>query len=190
VIRSLRVSVHAQARDRTQQLLGGDIGANLAGRYRRFQKCPKCGFQSLLEVRGQRVEGRVSGVEGLGESAFGRDEVHVTLHPSSQRIAWLVLGSQDRRSVCARIDFATEDGRDEVGALRKVPVNSRDADVSLLGDLSDRSIYSRGCEHRHGRLKQRIDVALGVGAYAPICVAPRLDPIIGAFRFITHHTLN
>jgi NAD(P)-dependent dehydrogenase (short-subunit alcohol dehydrogenase family) len=115
-------------------------------------------------------------VEGLGESALGRDEVHVTLHPSSQRLAWLVLGSQNRPSVCAGIDFTTEDGRDEVGALRKVTVNSPDADASLLSDLSDRSFHSRGCEHRHGRLEQRIVVALCVGAHAPIRAAKEVGP--------------
>ena len=185
---SLRVSVHAQACDRTQKLLGGDVGANLAGRCRRLQKGTKCRFQSLLEVPGQGVEGRVSGVESLGKAALGRNEVHVTLYPSNQRLAWLVLGSQNRRSLGAGIDFTTKDGRNEVGALWEVPVNGSDADASLLGDLSNWSVHTGRCEHRHGRLEQRIDVALGVGAHAPIRAAPRRDVISGVFRFIAHHT--
>ena len=129
-------------------------------------------------------------MEGFGESALGRDEVHVTLYPSSQCLPWLVLGSQNRRNVCAGIDFTTEDGRDEIGALRKVAVNSPNADASFLGDLSHWSVHSRSCEHRHGRLEQRIDVALGVGAHAPIRVSSRLDAITRVFRFIAHPTLH
>ena len=37
------------------------------------------------------------------------DEVHVTLHPLSQGLAGLVLGSQNWGSLCAGIDFTTED---------------------------------------------------------------------------------
>jgi hypothetical protein len=129
-------------------------------------------------------------VQALGESALGREKVHVTLHPLSQRFAGLVLGSQNRRSLCAGIDFTTEDSRNEVGAPRKVAVNSPDANASLLGDLSDRSVRSRGFEHRRGRLEQRIDVALGVGAHAPIRVASRLNVITGVFQFIVHLTLH
>jgi len=129
-------------------------------------------------------------MEGLGESALGRDEVHVTPHPSSQRLAWRVLGSQNRRGICAGIDFTTEDGRDEVGALRKVAVNSSDSEASLLRDLSDRSVHSRACEHHHRRLEQRIDVALGVGAHSPIRVAPMPVGITRVFRFIAHHASN
>jgi NAD(P)-dependent dehydrogenase (short-subunit alcohol dehydrogenase family) len=184
---SLIVSVHAQARDRAQKIPRSDIGAHLAGSDRRLKKGPKCRFQSLLEIRGQGVEGRVSRVQRRGESALGRDEVHVTLHPSSQRLAWLVLGSQNRRGVCAGIDFTTEDGRDEVGALRKVAVNSPDADAGLVGDLSYRSVHSRGCEHRHGRLEQRIDVALRVGTHRPIRAVARLRTRILLFRFAAHH---
>jgi hypothetical protein len=33
------------------------IGTDLAGSYRRPKKFPECGFQALLEVRGQNVEG-------------------------------------------------------------------------------------------------------------------------------------
>ena len=154
-----------------------DIGADLAGGCRGLKKRPKGGSESLLEVRGQGVEGRVSRVQGRGEPAFGCNKGRVSLHPSSQRLAGLVLGSQDRRGVCAGIDFVTEDGRDEVGALRKVAVNGADADAGLFGDLSHRSVHSRGREHRHGRLEQRIDVALRVGAHAPIRAAARLDAI-------------
>ena len=114
-------------------------------------------------------------MERLGEPALRRYEVHVTLYPSSQRFAWFVLGSQNQCSVGAGIDFTPEDGRDKVGALRKVAVNRPDADASLFGDLSDRGVYSGGCKHSQGRLEQRIDVALGVRAHAPARRAARLD---------------
>ena len=78
----------------------------------------------------------------------------------------VVLGRQDRRGVRAGVDFATEDGGDQVGALRKMAIERADADAGLLGDLSHRSVHARGREHRHGRLQQRVDVALRVGAHA------------------------
>ena len=54
--------------------------------------------------------------------------------------------------VRAGVDFATEDGCDEVRALRKVAVNGADADAGLLCDLSHRSVHPGGREHRLGRL--------------------------------------
>jgi hypothetical protein len=71
---SLIAGVHAQPRGRTQKIQGSDIGTDLAGSCRRFKKCPKRWFQSLLEVRWQNLEGRASRVQGRGESALGRDE--------------------------------------------------------------------------------------------------------------------
>ena len=156
-----------------------------------FEKCPKCGLEALLEVRGQGVEGRVSRVQRRGEPALGRDEVGVSLHPSRQRLAGRVLGCQNRRGVRAGINFATEDGRDEVGALRKVAVNGADADAGLLGDLSHRRVHARGREHRLGRLEQRVDVALGVGAHGPIRTAPRLHASQpGSSGLVAHHDLH
>ena len=56
------------------------------------------------------------------------DEVHVTLHPLSQGLAGLLLGSQNWGGLCAGIDFTTEDRRNEVGAPRKKrAVNRSDA---------------------------------------------------------------
>ena len=69
-----------------------------------FMKCPKCGFQALLEVRGQGVECRVSRVQGRRKAAFGRDEGRVSLHPSRQRLSRLMLRCQDRCGVRAGID--------------------------------------------------------------------------------------
>ena len=69
MVGSLTVSVHAQARDRTQKILGCNIGADLAGAFRGFKERSKCGFESLLEVRGQGVEGRVSRMQGRGQSS-------------------------------------------------------------------------------------------------------------------------
>ena len=87
------VCVHT-ARDRAQKIVSIDIGADLAGCRRRLKKCPKRGSEPLLEVGGQGVECRVSRVQGRGESAFGCDKVHITLHPSRQRLAWLVSAAK------------------------------------------------------------------------------------------------
>ena len=116
-------------------------------------------------------------MERRRKAALGRNEVDVALEPAIERVTGLVFGGEDRRRVCAGVDFSTEDRGDEVRALRKVAVDGADADAGLLGDLSDRSVHPRGREHRHGRLEQRIDVALGVGAQAPIRAAARLQTI-------------
>ena len=60
VVRSAIVRSHAQACHRIQQILGGEIGADFAGGYRGRKKFLKCRLESLVEVRGQVVEGRVS----------------------------------------------------------------------------------------------------------------------------------
>jgi hypothetical protein len=56
------VGGHAQARDRTQKIIGIDIVADLTGGYRRPKKRLKGGSKPPIEVRGQRLEGRVSRV--------------------------------------------------------------------------------------------------------------------------------
>jgi hypothetical protein len=40
-----------------------DIGTDLAGSCRRLKKFPECGFQALLEVRWQNVEGHRNAVK-------------------------------------------------------------------------------------------------------------------------------
>jgi len=84
----------------------------------------------------------------------------------------------------------TEDGRNEVGALRKVAIKSADADARPLCNLSHWSVHSRGREHRLGRLEQRFEVTLGVGAHAPFRAAQRFDAITGVLRSIAHHAPN
>jgi len=84
------VSRRTEADDRSQQVVWRDTGAHLASGGRRFKQCLKRGPESLVEVRGQGVEGWISRVERCGESAFSRDEVHVQLHPSSQRLTGLM----------------------------------------------------------------------------------------------------
>jgi hypothetical protein len=186
VFGSLAVSVHAQARDCAQKLPGDDIGADLARRSCSLKKRPKCGLQSLLEIGGQGIEGRVSRMQGCGEPPFCCNKGCVSLHPSSQGLAGLVLGGQNRRGVGAGVDFTAEDGRDELGALRKVAIDSADADAGLVRNFPHRSVHSRGREHRQRRLEQRIDVALRVGAHAPILAASSLQPITAFFRFVAH----
>jgi hypothetical protein len=66
-----------------------------------------------------------------------------------------------------------------------VAVDSPDTDAGLLGDLSDRSVHPRGREHRQRRLEQSIDVALGIGAQAPIRGVARLQTLF--LRLVAHH---
>ena len=129
-------------------------------------------------------------MQGWGEPAFGCNEVGVSLHPLCQSLAGRVLGCKDRGGFRAGVNFVTEDGRNEVGTLRKVAIKGADANVRLLCNLSHRSVHSGAREHRLRRLKQRGEIALCVGAHAPVRVAPRLDTIFGVFRFIAHRTPN
>jgi hypothetical protein len=178
---------HAQAPHRAQKIVGIDIGADLASGDRSLKKRAKGGSESLVEVPRQAVERGISRMQSLGEPPFCCNEGCIALHPSRQRLAWLVLRSQSRRGVRAGVNFATEDRRDEVGALRKVTVNGPDADARLLSDLTDRNVHSRGGEYRQGCLEQQINVALGVGAHAPIRAAARLQTIILFVRLVAHH---
>ena len=152
-----------------------------------FEKRPKGGPESLLKIRAQRLEGRVSRMQRRGEPALGGNEAGISLHPTRQGFEGLVLGRKDRRGVRAGVDFATEDGSDQVRALRKVPVNGADADAGLFCDFSHRSVHPGGREHRLGRLEQRVDVPPCVGAHAPIRAVPRLQSVTLVFRSIAHH---
>ena len=180
------VGRHAQARHRAQKLVGIDIGADLAGGGRSLEKRAKGGPESLVEVSRQVVEGRISRVQGLGEPAFGGDEGRVALHPSRQGLEGLVLGRQDRRGIGAGVDFTTEDGGDQIRALRKVAIDRADADAGLLGDLPHRRVHARGREHRHGRLQQRVEIALRVGAHAAATSGPRARRLAFLGRFVAH----
>jgi hypothetical protein len=180
------VGGHAQARDRSQQIVSIDISAHLAGGRRSLKKHPKGRPESLLEMRSQVFEGRISRMQSWGEPALGCNEGGISLHPICQCFERLVLGRKDRRGVRAGVHFATEDGCDEVSALGEVAVNSADTDAGFLCDLSHRCVYPRSCEHRFGRLKQRINVALSVGADTPIRAALGRKSITLVFRFVAH----
>jgi hypothetical protein len=150
------IGASAQTRDRIQKIRRGEIGADLAGRGRGCKKCLECRLESLLEVLGQWLEGRISRVQGGGQAAFGSQKGRVSLHPSGQGLARPVLGCQDRCGVRAGIDFVTEDGRDKVGALRKVAIEGPNADPGLRCDLSHWSVHPGGGEDLDGRLEQRV----------------------------------
>ena len=161
----------AEARDSQQQFGRIDIGSDVAGCRRSLQQALERRSKLLLEIDRQRLKCRIARVERRRKAALGRNEINVALEPAIERVTGLVFGCQDRPRVCAGVDFSTEDGRDEVGALRKVAIKSPNADAGLLGDLSGRSVHSGDREHRQGRLEQCIDVALGIGAQATIHAA-------------------
>jgi hypothetical protein len=75
----------AHARDRGQNVVGIDIGADLAGGDRSLEQTPKGGSDSLLEVRAQVFEGWVSRAQGRDKPAFGGEKGRVSLHPLRQR---------------------------------------------------------------------------------------------------------
>jgi hypothetical protein len=101
------VGRHAQTRYRAQQVVGIDVAANLAGGDRGLEKRAKGGPEALIEVTRQVVERRISRVQSLGKPTFGCNEGRLTLDPSRQRLAWLVLGNQNQCGVRAGVDFMT-----------------------------------------------------------------------------------
>ncbi len=88
--------------------------------------------------------------------------------------------------VGAGVNFATEDGCDQVGPLRKVAVHGADADAGLLRDFSHRSVHTGGRKHLPGRLEQRLNVALRVGAHTSIRAVAKLHAITWVFGFVVH----
>jgi hypothetical protein len=85
----------------------------------------------------------------------------------------------------------SEDGGDQVGALREVAVEGGESDPGLAGDLAYRSIHARYAENLPRGVDQRVDVALRIRAYAtcplrcgrahsnpPVCVSEK------AFRIV------
>jgi hypothetical protein len=101
-----------------------------------------------------------------------------------------MLRGKNGGGLCTGVYFVTEDGRDQVGALREVAIKSADADARSVGNLSHRSIHSGGREHRLGRPQQRPEIAAGVGAHAPFHVALRLEVIAGLLPLTAHHAPN
>jgi hypothetical protein len=81
-------------------------------------------------------------VQSRRQATLSRNEVDVTLQPSSQRLARFVLGRQKRGGICAGVNLAAKDGYDQVRALWKVTVDRANADAGLFCDLSHGSIYA------------------------------------------------
>ena len=123
-------------------------------------------------------------MQSLGEPALGPNEGCISLHPARQRFESFLLGREDRRGIGASVDFAAKNGGDQVGALRKMPIEGANADTRFLGDLANRSIHAGVREHRHGRFKEDVDVALRIGAHRPIRARPRA--FLPIFRFAFH----
>ena len=146
--------------------------APAARRHRR-----RCGLRRRLPRTREVSEGRV-GVAGRSTRARFRRPGFPSAGPRRARV-WLqrsphiaaaicasaspgsCSAARIRRGVRAGIDFVTEYGRDEVGALRKVPVNGADAHAGLLRDLSHGSVHSGNREHFLGRLEQQRRYCVG-----------------------------
>jgi hypothetical protein len=69
------VGGRAEAGDRSQQVVGLDIGTDRAGGHRRVEQRLEGGFELPPEVRGQGVECRAPRVQRCGEPTFGREKV-------------------------------------------------------------------------------------------------------------------
>ena len=91
--------------------------------------------EPLPEVGGERVEGRIPGVQGRGEPVFGRDERRVAVQPARQRLARRVGGAERGAGLGAGIDLVLQHGHDQVRATGEVPIHRPDANAGALGDL-------------------------------------------------------
>ncbi|MDF1777905.1 MAG: hypothetical protein P1V13_17890 [Rhizobiaceae bacterium] len=56
----------------TQQIVGGNIAAHLSGGGGRFEKRSKRWFEMCPEIIGQRIEGRIAGMQRCGQQIFRR----------------------------------------------------------------------------------------------------------------------
>jgi hypothetical protein len=121
----------------------------------------------LLKVSGQSRGCRVSR-KGVRETARGGDEVGVSVKPPRQRFARLVLAIQGGSGGSASVDLASKHRRYQVSALREVTVESGDTDIRSRGNLTHGRIHTRSGEDGLRRFEQRIEVALGVGAYGAL----------------------
>jgi hypothetical protein len=121
------------------------------------------------------------------QAALRRNKGRVSLQPIRQSLEWLLLGGEVLRCISAGIDLTAKDGCNEVRALWEVPVNGPDSNTGLLRYLAHRCVHARDREHCFSRLKQRIDVALCIGANASIRGFATTQTIILTFRFVAHH---
>jgi hypothetical protein len=129
-------------------------------------------------------------VQSRGEPPLGCNKGGVSLHPLRQSLTGRVLGGELRGGLRTGIDFMTKHSRDQVRALREVPVYGSDPHAGLVCDFSHRSIYSRDREYRLSRPQQGLEVALCVGPHAPIRAVPMFGAIGWFFRFNDHHVLG
>ena len=78
--------------------------------------------ESPGEVRRQRVERGVTGMQGSGQSALGREEAGEPQEPALERLAGRMGGAQHRSRIGASIHLALKDRPHQVRALREVPL--------------------------------------------------------------------
>lgn len=138
---SAMVGRHAQICDRHQEIIRTDIGADLAGDGCSIKEHPRAGVAARSARAGRRRR-------NFQNAAPWQDHVWLQLTsriaaaslPAPRRVRALQQGPAQRR---ACIHFPPEDGCDQVGALRKMPIDGADTDAGLFGDLSHGRVHSR-----------------------------------------------
>jgi hypothetical protein len=181
------VGRHAQARYSSEKLIGVDICAHLAGGDRRTEQCAEGRPESPVEVTWQIVERRIARMQSLGKPALSSHKLCVSLHPVRQSVERRIRLRKYRRDVGAGVNFTAEDGGDQIGALRKMPVEGAKANAGLIRDLPHRRIDARGCKDLFGRKKQSVEAALSVGAHPTLRSARRFRTDIMIFWSVDHH---
>ena len=135
------------------------------------------GLDHSFHERGRRVQGAaVLGYEAGGAAQrrdedirearivdlFLEDEMHV-VDECLPRLGHSTVG---RRLADVREPghLLLEDGLDQIRPIGKAPVERRDADSCLAGDLIERCASAPAAEHRRSSEEDRLPIALGIDA--------------------------
>lgn len=146
-----------------EEHLGVDVAADLTCLGGRVEQASEGRPEALEEVGRQRLERRISGVQGRREPAFRSDEVGEALEPFRQSLRRLVGLDEGRRGVGRSIDLTVEHGDDQIGAKREVAVERGRAHAGSGSDSPDRHVDAVLGELLFSGDEERVDVALGIG---------------------------
>ena len=111
-----------QVADGAQQIVGGNIAANRTSRCGCAKQPGQGGLEIGPEVIGQRVKGRIAGMQGGCQAFFRCNEIGVAQQPLPKRVAGRKVGGHRGCGGDTRVNLAAKDGCDQIGPLGKPPI--------------------------------------------------------------------
>lgn len=156
---------HAQACRGVEEFVGRDVAIYRTGGRCGFEQFPERGPETLFAARRESVERRIARVQRLREPMLGGREIDEIPHPEREGLERWVGGRKGVRRIGATVQFLGENGGNEIGPPRKVPIHRADAHAGAFRDVAHRRIDAGFGEDLFGRLQQRDEVALRVGTH-------------------------